>query len=111
MPMLFTPRVAWPKGTERLWRCEIVWQSGYLRSEFRVVATPPGAKRGKVIATSPPFKYLFKDQVDLPLPQFAAPVRELASMLESQGWAPVARGGRWYSFRFVWKRDGTPPGA
>jgi hypothetical protein len=110
LPHLFTPRISWPEDADGLWRCEITWHSGYLRSEFRVVAKAPGARRGSTIATSAPFKYLFKDQIDVPLPEFAASAGELARELEAAGWAPAPKGGRWYSFRFVWRGDGAPPG-
>ena len=110
LPLLFTPRVPWPDGAEDLWRCEITWRSGYLRSEFRVVASAPGSKRRIAVASSPSFRYLFKDPAEVPVPEFAARVHALGTTLEEQGWTGVPRGGRWYSFRYVWRRDGAPPG-
>ncbi len=110
LPIMFTPRVAWPTGSETQWRCEITWQSGYLKSEFRVEALAPGAKRQRTIAASPAFKFLFKDQAEVPVPQLVTPVRDLMKDLEREGWTPVSRGGRWYSFRFLWNRPGSPPG-
>jgi hypothetical protein len=107
---VFTARVPWPPGTEGTWRCEIGWQSGYRRSEFRALVTAPGARKARVLATSPQFRNLIKDPADTPRPELANAVRDLMSALVEQGWTPVPPGGRWYSRRFVWPGDGPPPG-
>ncbi len=107
---VIAPRVAWPEGTEAAWRCEITWHSGYLRSEFRAQVNAPGARRRRAVATSPSFKNLMKDPADVPRPELASAVRDLAIALEAQGWTSVQRGGRWYRLRFVWTRPEPPPG-
>jgi hypothetical protein len=106
-PPLFVPRVPWPQGSAAKWRCEIAWQSGYRRSEFRAMATPPGGKKARQIGTSPPFKNLLKDPADIPRPELIKAVEGLMAQLEDQGWTRVARGGRWYNQRFVW--EGAEP--
>jgi hypothetical protein len=63
-----------------------------------------------VLATSRQFKNLIRDPADVPRPELASAVRDLAISLEAQGWTPVAPGVRWYSRRFVWTRRGDPPG-
>ena len=107
---MFAGRVPWPEGTETAWRCEITWQSGYRRSEFRVLARPPGSRKRTVVATSPQFRNLIKDPADTPRPELAEAVRALMHTLVEQGWKPVRPGGRWYNRRFVWPGDGPPPG-
>ncbi len=107
---MFAPRVAWPDGTESAWRCEITWQSGYRRSEFRALAKAPGAKERTVVATSVEFRNLMKDPADTPRPELASAVREVMDALLEQGWTQVPPGGRWFNRRFVWTRDGRPPG-
>jgi hypothetical protein len=98
-------------GTEAAWRCEITWRSGYRASEFRALATAPGARRRKLVTSSPPFTNLIKDPADVPRPELTSAVRDLAIALEAEGWTPVPPGGRWYSRRFVWTRAGAPPHA
>jgi hypothetical protein len=63
-----------------------------------------------VTASSPEFNNLMKDPADVPRPELTRAVRDLMIALEAQGWTPVAPGRRWYSRRFVWTRDGPPPG-
>jgi hypothetical protein len=70
----------------------------------------PRARRRRVLAESPPFTNLLKDPADVPRPELVAAVEELVEALEAQGWTPVEPGGRWYSRRFIWTRDGFPPG-
>jgi hypothetical protein len=103
-------RVPWPDGTESAYRCEITWQSGYRRSEFRALVRAPGAKKGTVVATSPEFRNLMKDPADTPRPELVEAVRELMKALLEQGWTQVSPGGRWFNRRFVWSRPDPPPG-
>jgi hypothetical protein len=107
---VFAARVPWPEGTEAAWRCEITWQSGYRRSEFRALVRPPGSRKGTVVATSQEFRNLMKDPADTPRPELANAVRELMKALLDQGWTQVAPGGRWFNRRFVWTGSGAPPG-
>ena len=107
---VFAARVRWPEGTESVWRAEITWQSGYRRSEFRVLARAPGSKKPTVLATSPEFRNLMKDPADTPRPELASAVKGLMHALVKQGWTPVAPGGRWFNRRFVWNGPAPPPG-
>ncbi len=107
---VFGERVPWPAGSEAAWRCEITWQSGYRRSEFRALVRPPGSRKRTVLATSPQFRNLIKDPADTPRPELAEAVRALMHTLVEQGWKPVRPGGRWYNRRFVWPGEGPPPG-
>jgi hypothetical protein len=107
---VFAARVRWPEGTEAAWRAEITWQSGYRRSEFRVLATAPGSKKHTVLATSPEFRNLMKDPADTPRPELTSAVKALMDALVKQGWTPVAPGGRWFNRRFVWNGPAPPPG-
>jgi outer membrane biosynthesis protein TonB len=107
---VFAPRVPWPDGTESAWRCEITWQSGYRRSEFRALVRAPGARKGSVIATSEEFRNLLKDPADTPRPELVIAVQALMHGLAEQGWTEIERGSRWFNRRYVWTRDGRPPG-
>jgi hypothetical protein len=98
--------VAWPDGSTREWRCEIDWRSG----RFQAQANAPGSRRKLLVAASPELELIENDPADIPRPELASAVRDLATSLEAQGWTPVAPGGRWYSRRFVWTHDGSPPG-
>jgi hypothetical protein len=100
-------RVPWPEGAEQLWRCEIRWRGGYLRSRFEAVALEPRRRRGQPIGGSARFKWMIMAD---PTPQeFQSAVDELTDSLASAGWERIADGAAWYSRRFVWHRD-SPPG-
>jgi hypothetical protein len=105
----FVRASAWPDGTERLWRSEITWEPGYARSQFRVVAYPPGDGAGATLATSRRFRWMLMAQPDAGAPELAAEVRRLAEALAAAGWEPVAPGSDWYAGRWVWHRAAPPP--
>jgi hypothetical protein len=102
-------RPEWPDGTERLWRCEIEWHAGYFSSRFRALAFSPGARHGRRIAASSAFRWL---PIPEPSPYAAehwTEAHRLGSRLTAAGWEQVGRGARWYSTRFVWRHERTPP--
>jgi hypothetical protein len=106
----FRPTREWPTGTEELWRGEINWRSGYTRSRFEVVMHDPGGEADdRVIATSPPFKWLFMGDPDPSDATFREAALDLAAALESAGWERVGVGTPWYAARFVWHGDEPPP--
>jgi hypothetical protein len=100
----------WPPGTEAQWRCAITWRPGYARSRFEVVMhDPTGEEDDRVIAASPPFKWLFMGDPDPSDATFRDAVLDLAATLESVGWERVGVGTPWYAARFVWRGDEPPP--
>jgi len=106
----FRPTGEWPPGTEALWRCAITWRPGYARSHFEVVMhDPAGTADDRVIAVSPPFKWLFMGDPDPNGAAFRAAALDLAAALESAGWERVGVGAPWYAARFVWPGDEQPP--
>jgi hypothetical protein len=100
----------WPPGTEALWRCAIAWRPGYARSRFEVVMhDPTGESDDRVIAASPPFKWLFMGHPEPYDATFREAALDLAAALESAGWERVGVGAPWYAARFVWHGDEPPP--
>jgi hypothetical protein len=43
------------------------------------------------------------------LPAVRTELRRLADALVAVGWEPAGRGTHWYSERFSWRGDGSPP--
>jgi hypothetical protein len=102
--------VEWPPGTEALWRCAITWRPGYTRSRFEVVMhDPAGEADDRVIAASPPFKWLLMGDPDSSNAMFRGAALDLATALESAGWERVGVGAPWYAARFVWRGEEPPP--
>ena len=99
----------WPAGTLDLWRCEITWDAGYVNSSFKALAYPPGEERGRPIAESATFKWMFLEPPNRRERGTLAEVRRLASALAAAGWQRVPGGPTWYSGRYVWRREGPPP--
>jgi hypothetical protein len=92
-----------------MWRCEIVWAEGYVRSSFRVVAYAPGKRRGRTIAESEPFKWMLNAPPNQHSAEQVAEARRLTAALASAGWEHTEAGPDWYASRFVWRRPGAPP--
>jgi hypothetical protein len=86
----FERRAAWPENTERLWRCEVELDGGAGDARFRAVVRRPGSGHGRTIGAS-------------------TEVRGLAAALLDTGWEAAGTGANWYSERFVWRGEGTPP--
>jgi hypothetical protein len=106
----FRPTSEWPAETEALWRCEITWRSGYARSRFEAVLhDPTDDTDARVIAASPPFKWLLMSDPDPNHATFREALRDLAAALESAGWERIGVGTSWYGARFVWHGDEPPP--
>jgi hypothetical protein len=97
----------WPAETADRWRCEITWKPGYVNSRFRAVAYGPHRRRGRTLAASAAFRWLFMDDPD-PQEQGEA-ARRLVATLESAGWERVQGRPEWYGERFVWPHDDPPP--
>jgi hypothetical protein len=102
-------REAWPVETVQLWRCEIRWNPGYVRSRFEVVVYEPGKSEGDAVAESIEFKWLLKTNPDFYVAEHRAEVRSLAMKLEAGGWERIGRAPEWYAARFVWRREDRPP--
>lgn len=100
---------AWPADTLDVWRCEIRWDAGYVRSSFKALAYPPGKKRGRTIAESESFKWMIMEPPDPRERATVAEVRRLASALVAAGWELVGHGPNWYSGRYAWRREEPPP--
>ena len=106
----FRPAGEWPPGTESPWRCAIGWHPGYARSRFEVIMhDPTGEADDRVIAASPPFKWLFMGDPDPNDATFREAALDLAAALELAGWERVGVGAPWYAARFVWHGDEPPP--
>jgi hypothetical protein len=105
----FVSRQGWPKGTESLWRCEIRWAAGYASSRFEAIVYRPGAKRGRSSGRSAPFRWTLMNEPDPQGPEYRARLQSLAAALEAAGWERLGKGAHWYSERFLWRKDGTPP--
>jgi hypothetical protein len=98
----------WPEDAETLWTCEISWKAGYLKSEFRAMAGPPGSGRRKSIAESPSLKWTLMTDPEPPTPEMIANVKVLVSALVAAGWERAGAGTSWYAQRFVWRGQGEP---
>ena len=99
----------WPDGASALWRCEIDWHAGWSESRFEAVMYRPKGRRGRAIGGSSPAKWLLMRQPDAEAPEMRSAVQRLAASLVTTGWSPAGMGLSWYSQRFVWRREGTPP--
>jgi hypothetical protein len=110
-PQHVEPEPAEPAGEESAepWRCEIVWQAGYVSSRFVALAYEPGRRRGRQIGASAPLRWLFKDDPDPRVAEHPEAVRTLEVALLEAGWDRAGQGSDWYAQRFVWRRGGTPP--
>jgi len=106
----FKRQTEWPAGSEELWRCEIKWHAGYVNSDFRAVAHAPKRRRGVTLGHSETFKWLLMDYPDANDTRFVGQVPGLADRLTAAGWEPAGQGRSWYELRFVWRREGAPPG-
>jgi hypothetical protein len=106
-PFARTP--PWPEGSRELWRCEIDWRAGWSESRFEAVMYRPRGRRGRAIGGSSPAKWLLMRQPDADAPEMRVAVQRLAGSLVAAGWSPAGTGLGWYSQRFVWRREGTPP--
>jgi hypothetical protein len=106
---LFAPAPAWPEDSRQRWRCEIRWDAGWIDSRFQAVAYRPRRRRGRAIGASGPIKgrLMGAPQPDRPIHREA--LGGLASALETVGWERVGRGADWYSERFSWRHESTPP--
>ena len=105
----FKRSLAWPSGTEQLWRCEITWHAGYVNSHFSAVAHKPGRRRGTTVGSSDVFKWLLMADPEPQVARYRAPVRRLHEQLLAAGWEPAGRGRKWYALRYVWRHDEPPP--
>ena len=106
----FDRNPAWPPGAEELWRCELRWDAGVVKSRFEAVAYEPGSERpARPVAGSAPFKWLMLADPDPAADEFRAELQKLALALEAAGWEPAGRGAKWYAARIVWRRDKPPP--
>jgi hypothetical protein len=102
--------VGWPKGSDTLWRCQIVWESGRGLSRFRAVAIEPGRfARPRPIMQSKELRWTMKSDPETTDPQYLEAVRSMTQELIDAGWEPIDRGSRWWSRRFVSHRE-QPPG-
>lgn len=99
----------WPKETESLWRCEIKWDAGYVKSRFKAVVHRQGQRRRHEVGSSAAFKWQLMGDPDAGSPEYGAELRRLAAALEAAGWQRVGKGVNWYSERFVWPGEGLPP--
>jgi hypothetical protein len=98
----------WPEADE-LWSCEIAWKPGYVRSCFRAMAAPPGAKRRQSIGESAPLKWTMMMEPEPPTPELVEAVRGLAAAIEAAGWERMDTPEEpWYALRFLWRRPGWP---
>jgi hypothetical protein len=86
----FKRRAAWPESTQRLWRCEVDLDARSGDTRFRAVVSRPGDRHRRTIGTSPE-------------------LRDLAAALLAVGWESAGAGADWYSERFVWRGEGSPP--
>jgi hypothetical protein len=86
----FTRRAAWPQNTERLWRCEVELDTGSGDARFRAVVRRPSDRQRHIIGTS-------------------TVLRDLAAALLAAGWESAGTGANWYSERFVWRGERSPP--
>ena len=84
----------WPKEAETLWTCEIAWKAGYLKSNFRAMAAPPGSGRRKSIAESPSLRWTLMTDPEPPTPEMIASVKILVSALVAAGWERTGSGRR-----------------
>jgi hypothetical protein len=92
---VLTREARWPAGSERGWRCQIVWRE----SEFRALLLAPGTRMPA--ATGSPGD---------PTPSRWTELESLAETLEEEGWTAVKSGQRWYALRYVWTHAPPPPG-
>jgi hypothetical protein len=99
----------WPKGSADLWRCELEWRPGVVNSRFQAVVFEPGAERGRRIGESAKFKWLLMGDPAATAPDYRPELDRLTCSLEAAGWERVPIGARWFSRRFVWRRDSAPP--
>ena len=87
-------QAAWPHGTRREWRAEIVWQQ---EDGFTAAVLPPGARP------------LPRGPVPEEEPELADALRDLEAALETEGWTAVAPAAAWCARRFVWEHPEPPP--
>ena len=99
---------AWPQEATSLWTCEIAWKAGYLKSNFRAMAAPPGSGRRKSIAESPSLRWTLMTDPEPPTPEMIASVKALVSALVAAGWERTGSGPAWYAQRFLWRGSGEP---
>lgn len=104
----FAPAPAWPEESTQLWRCEIMWDAGWIDSRFQAVTYRPRGRRGRAIGGSGPIKGRLMGQPEPDRPEHHEAVQDLASALETAGWERVGRGADWYSERFWWRHEGAP---
>jgi hypothetical protein len=102
-------KVAWPEGSEGLWRCELQWRPSYRDSRFEAVVFRPGHPRGQPTCESMTFKRLLIGDPDAAAHEYRAEIDRLTGLLEAAGWEPVGTGTSWFSRRFVWRGDTRPP--
>ena len=106
----FVRQPTWPAGSDRLWRCELRWDSGVVNSRFEAVAYEPGSeRRTRQVGSSATFKWLMMADPNPAANEYRKELRQLAGALQAAGWDHVGRGAKWYAARFVWRRDGAPP--
>ncbi len=105
----FLRRPLWPEGSERLWRCEIRWDAGIVNSRFSAIAFDPEERLGHGVRDSATFKWLMMADPDPGAEAFRTELHRLVATLQAGGWEYVGRGPKWYSARFVWRREATPP--
>jgi hypothetical protein len=98
----------WPADTEGLWRCEIRWSAGWVKSRFEAVAVAPGERRGTPISVTDPIKWMMKADPEPDSPEGRAALAQLIRELLAAGWEREGRGRHWYAQRFSWRRDGDP---
>jgi hypothetical protein len=108
-PLARTP--PWPEDARELWRCEITWNAGWSESRFEAVVYRPKGRRGRAIGASSPARWLLMRQPDEAAPETRQAMKHLVAALVAAGWSPAGFGLSWYSRRFLWRRDGSPPDA
>jgi hypothetical protein len=97
----------WPEA-EHEWTCEIDWKPGYIKSYFRAMAAPPGAKRRQPIGESSSLRWTLMIEPEPPTDELVEAVRELMDALHAAGWERTYSHGPWYALRFRWRGEGLP---
>jgi hypothetical protein len=106
---LLDPPPLWPEGAEELWRCEIRWHAGYIKSRFDVVARRPGHKGTTTLGRSETFKWMIMADPEPPTPELLAAVETLDEQVAAAGWEPAGLGREWWERRYVWRGEDPPP--
>ena len=96
-----------PEVLNASWTCELAWSTSVRERMFYAQATGPEDATVEVARSPkinwPPFL------PPTPEGEVVAAARTIARALVAAGWTPTTKGSSWYSQRFAWARDGSPP--